>query len=175
MTRRTALTLKKLLTIRAASASVIVAAVTAIVSNIVQYECTVKQVDQATLTQNVDVILRLDEQFYERLLKKREKVAKEYLKNPETADYADLLDFFDGVDTELVWNSYYFYFTRYYQISENYIKAQRKLEGDPTLWENVDYLNVALTKFEQQKHGQQRLKPLTKAQLRRFMQSESEP
>ena len=177
------LQLKRLLTIKAASASVIVAALTAIASNFVQYRCTLLQAREARISHNIDLILKLQDQYDNNLLRQRVAVGKAYLSGKKT-DYNDVLDFFDTVgelvkrdelDKERAWSSFYYYFHRYFLLSRDYVKKERAEDDDPLLWENVDYLHKVMVEIEQQKRpGIVVSETLTSKQIMKFMNDEKE-
>lgn len=106
---------------------------------------------------NVELVMRLDERFNgPDMMKKRQKAAQAIVdKSKQNRDLDDVLDFFEttglllkkgALEREMVWNTFYYWITGYYQSAVSYISSQA--EGDPETYAELKYLYDEMISIE---------------------------
>ena len=141
----------------------------------------------------IDLLLKLDDRF--NTMRASRQNAATYLKEKQGIrtgidvsikdlehDLDEVLDFFDqlgyflkrsALERGAVWSAFYDQVHHWYCNAKDYMTPQR--QGDPTIWENFEYLNTQLV-IEQMRHKRNNLDPsieLSKEDLLNFLNNES--
>lgn len=132
----------------------------------------------------VEIILKLDKDFYSPYFKEIRKQAAVAFRSGEYSigSYAidSILNFFEGVafftkrgivDKETVWYFFFTYLYRFWHFAEEYVIKER--EFDPTIWTGCIHLYSQLLKIE--KRARQNLGgniELSKEDLEKFLSEE---
>ena len=150
-----------------------------------------QQTRDTHLSLGVQLLRELERDFDSMEMRKnRSALAKLYLKQKlgkplpgsSFGDHSELFDFFTTVglllkrgvlDVEFVWTSFYYWFVRNWEVSEADIQAWRKQEGDPTYWEECDYLYKQLVRYDAKRRGVP-VQRQTPEELKRFIKEQSD-
>jgi hypothetical protein len=150
-----------------------------------------RQTRDTHLSLGVQLLRELERDFdAKEMRKKRSALSKLYLKQKpgkllpgsSFGDHSELFDFFTTVglllkrgvlDVEFVWMSFYYWFVRHWELSEADIQAWRKQEGDPTYWEECDYLYQQLVHYDAKRRGVP-VQRQTPEGLKRFIKEQSD-
>jgi hypothetical protein len=119
------------------------------------------QVHRARFNQSVDLLFRLENDFFgANKVKQRALAAQNYLANSQDfIEMEDILDFFETIamltrkkalDLYMVWHTFDYWMERYYAIAQPYIKARQA--RDPGVWEDLDWLAPKLAKLQAKKN-----------------------
>ena len=140
------------------------------------------QVATARSVASVQIYLQLTDKFdSQEMLAKRDRLAMLLINNGAvvTADAEGVLDFFEtighlarrsGLDIDLVDNGFSIYLRYYWMALTDFIKQQRRVFADPTIYEDAEWLNKTLTKRERTKGRSESIPP---AKLEEFLRGET--
>lgn len=158
---------------------------------IVAFVAFLRQTRDTHLSLGVQLLRELERDFDAKEMRKnRSALAKLYLKQKPGkplsgstfGDHSEVFDFFTTVglllkrgvlDVEFVWTSFYYWFVRYWELSEADVQAWRKQEGDPTYWEECDYLYEQLVRYDA-KRRQIPVRRQPPEELMRFIKEQSD-
>lgn len=119
-----------------------------------------KQLEFSATTLKINTTMELDKSFNSRELKSLRTKAAKAIRNKdyESYDVDDVLDFFEQVamllvrgiiDEKIVWHTFFWWFHRYYSLSQPFINTRR--EKEPTIWEDLPGLYRKMLKIEKSK------------------------
>jgi hypothetical protein len=120
------------------------------------------QVHRARFNQSVDLLFRLENDFFGGdKVKQRALAAQNYLANSQDfTEMEDILDFFETIamltrkkalDLYIVWHTFDYWIERYYAIAQPFIKARQT--RDPGVWEDLEWLAPKLAKLQSKKNS----------------------
>jgi hypothetical protein len=135
------------------------------------------QVHRARFNQSVDLLFRLENDFFgPAKVKQRSLAAQNYLaERSDFAEIEDILDFFETVsmltrrkalDPYIVWHTFDYWIERYYAVAKPHILARQAEQ--PGVWEDLGWLVPRLKKLQAKKG----INNLNEAELIRFMEEE---
>jgi hypothetical protein len=136
------------------------------------------QVHRARFNQSVDLLFRLENDFFGgEKIAQRSLAAKNCLADStDFAEMEDVLDFFETVsmltrkgalDVYMVWHTFDYWMERYYAVAKPHILARQTRE--PGVWEDLAWLMPRLRRLQTKKGGNN----LDPAELSRFLLEES--
>ena len=141
------------------------------------------QVRHSRLALGVDTLLKLESQFNSpemRII--RAKAATGLQKHIETDELYEVLGFFEtvgllsrkkAIDAELLWHTFMWWLTSYYQLCKHMTIRQRLEEADPTYWSELEHLVNKIEQVEKRRRGLRKLKPIPAEKLSYFLASEA--
>ena len=138
------------------------------------------QVHRARFNQSVDLLFRLEGDFFSSAAKKlqRAKAARD-LAAGEPAEAEPILDFFEtmalllkrgALDEEMVWHTFFYWIDLYYAAAEPYIRARQA--RDPLFWKDLDGLATRVRRLQAKRLGLNTLPRPTPADVARFLAEE---
>jgi hypothetical protein len=126
-----------------------ISAITAIVAILIQLK-------RARFALKTDSLLKMDDRFHGKGMKKVRKIAAKNLLNKKDLSYVDdVLDFFEmigyltrqgALDEKGVWNFFFSWLNIYWHAAEEYITIAT--EKDPSVWADLRYLYGRLIAIE---------------------------
>jgi hypothetical protein len=139
------------------------------------------QVHRARFNQSVDLLFRLENDFFgSDKVKQRALAAQNFLANPQDfTEMEDTLDFFETItmltrknalDVYMVWHTFDYWMERYYAIAQPHINARQQRE--PGVWEDLEWLAPKLVRLQARKNKGVPV-VYTEAALSAFMAEES--
>ncbi len=138
------------------------------------------QVHRARFNQSVDLLFRLENDFFGSAGKKiqRAKAGRDLQAGvPDEAE--PILDFFEtmallmkrgALDKEMVWHTFYYWIERYYVAMEPFIAERQKT--DPLYWKDVKDLVDQVRTLQRKRLGLSHLPEISGAELDRFLSEE---
>jgi hypothetical protein len=136
------------------------------------------QVHRARFNQSIDLLFRLENDFFGSA-KKAQRVKASYdLLNSQSLEAEPILDFFEtmalllrrgALDKEIVWHTFFYWIDHYYEASKNFIAARQK--EDPLVWKDLTALVLSLRSFQMTQAGTP-YQPLTPDQIIAFLKEE---
>ena len=148
-------------------------------SIIVALSAFVWQIRRARFDQSVDLLFRLEHDFFGASKKvQRAKAANDLLagKFPEAEP---ILDFFEtmallqrrkALDKEMAWHTFSYWIDRYYEATKDYIQMRQK--DDPFVWKDFVAFVSILRKYESERPGAPPYTPPSPAQVKKFLEEE---
>ena len=137
------------------------------------------QVKRARFKQSVDLLFRLENDFFGPAKKlQRVKAAKELLAG-QTLEPEPILDFFEtmplllrrgALDREIVWHTFFYWIDRYYQATENAIADRQKI--DPLVWKDLSLVVADLRTYQSSQPGTRTYHPPDAQEIARFLEEE---
>lgn len=113
------------------------------------------QVHRARFNQSIDLLFRLENDFFGPAKKlQRVKASGDLLKG-QSLEAEPILDFFEtmalllrrgALDKEIVWHTFFYWVDHYYEASKDLIAARQKT--DPLIWKDLPVFVSTLRKFQ---------------------------
>ena len=115
------------------------------------------QVHRARFNQSVDLLFRLEADFFgPAKIKQRSLAASNHLQDPGNfSEMEDILDFFEtlamlvrkrALDPYMVWHTFDYWIERYFAVASAHVKARQQQE--PGVWEDLSWLMPRLEKLQ---------------------------
>jgi hypothetical protein len=124
------------------------------------------QVHRARFNQSVDLLFRLENDFFGPAKKLQRAKACRDLAEGHPLEAEPILDFFEtmalllrrgALDAEMVWHTFFYWIDNYYSALQPYIADRQKT--DPLVWQDFIHLVQVVRDIQTQRLG----RPLTKA------------
>jgi hypothetical protein len=148
-----------------------------VTSTVIALSAFIWQISRARLNQSIDLLFRLEADFFGKKESQRARAARNLLDNDANfKEMEDILDFFETIAMltrkkalreYFVWHTFDYWIERYYAVSLPHIRACQS--QDPSRWEDLDWLVPRLQR-RKKKSRNYRLDPL---ELQRFLAEES--
>ncbi len=137
------------------------------------------QVWRARFNQSIDLLFRLENDFFGSARKvQRVKAAGDLLAG-SSLEAEPILDFFEtmalllrkgALDKEMVWHTFFYWIDRYYQATEGAIAARQKI--DPLVWKDFALFVVQLRNYQKSRAGAIPYHPPSPDEITRFLEEE---
>jgi len=137
------------------------------------------QVHRARFNQSVDLLFRLENDFFGPAKKlQRVKAASDLLAG-QFLEAEPILDFFEtmalllrrkALDKEMVWHTFFYWIDHYYEATRDLIASRQKL--DPLVWKDFVSFVATLRKFQAERQGAPPYGPPGHEETKRFLEEE---
>ena len=137
------------------------------------------QVWRARFNQSIDLLFKLDGDFFGPAKKLQRAKAAIDLQNGRYSEVEPILDFFEtmallvrrgALDKEMVWHTFYYWAEHYYAAAYPHIEARQK--QDPLVWKDLVPFMAALHTFQQRQLVTPSLRALTPEEIAAFLSEE---
>ena len=137
------------------------------------------QVHRARFNQSIDLLFRLEADFFGPAKKLQRVKASRYLLNGQFLEAEPILDFFEtmalllrrgALDKEIVWHTFFYWIDRYYEASKDFIATRQRV--DPLVWKDLTALISTLRKFQAAQRGAAPYRSPAPDEVRRFLEEE---
>jgi hypothetical protein len=137
------------------------------------------QVRRARFNQSIDLLFRLESDFFgpEKKLQ-RVKAARDLLTG-QSLEAEPILDFFEtmalllrrgALDKEIVWHTFFYWIDHYYEAAKDAIKLRQA--ADPLVWNDFVALVSSLRQFQSERAGAAPYRSPSTEQVTRFLEEE---
>jgi hypothetical protein len=136
------------------------------------------QVHRARFNQSVDLLFRLEADFFGPAKRIQRAKACRDMQNGSFLEAEPVLDFFEtmalllrrkALDQEMVWHTFYYWIERYDAAAGAYI--QQRQATDPLVWKDLSQLVVSLNRFNAKQLGRS-ARPLSSKDIQDFLVEE---
>ena len=137
------------------------------------------QIHRARFNQSVDLLFRLENDFFGPAKKIQRVKASRDLLAGKSLEAEPILDFFEtmallyrrgALDREIVWHTFFYWIDHYYEAARQAIAARQ--EVDPLVWKDLTLFVGELRKFQIAQAGGRSYSPPTPAQVSAFLEEE---
>ena len=137
------------------------------------------QVHRARFNQSVDLLFRLESDFFGNSKKQQRVRASRDLEDGRVLEAEPILDFFEtmalllrkgALDKELVWHTFFYWVDHYYEASKDFI-GQRQ-QKDPLVWKDLTAFVADLRGFQATQLGATTYRTPTPQQVAEFLAEE---
>jgi hypothetical protein len=138
------------------------------------------QVYRARFNQSVDLLFRLENDFFGPAKKTQRATACRELSAGISVEAEPILDFFEtmalllkrgALDEEMVWHTFYYWISHYYQALAPYISE--KQNADPLVWQDFSTLVKSVDRLQAKRLGVSTLPPFTPEEIAAFLLEEA--
>jgi len=146
---------------------------------IVSVSALIWQVRRARFNQSIDLLFRLENDFFGPAKRLQRVKASRDLLNGEFLEAEPILDFFEtmalllrrgALDKEIVWHTFFYWIDRYYQASKPSITARQKI--DPLVWKDLTQFVTDLRKLQIKQAAAASYHPPAPEEITRFLEEE---
>jgi hypothetical protein len=136
------------------------------------------QVRRARFNQSIDLLFRLESDFFGPAKKLQRVKAASDLLSGQFLEAEPILDFFEtmalllrrgALDKEIVWHTFFYWIDHYYEATKDFIAARQR--ADPLVWKDLVSLISTLRAF-QADQATVSYHPPTPEELTRFLKEE---
>jgi len=136
------------------------------------------QVHRARFNQSVDLLFRLENDFFGPAKRVQRAKACRDLQGGNALETEPILDFFEtmalllrrkALDPEMVWHTFYYWIEGYYAAASPHIQERQKM--DPLVWKDLPQLVTFLHAFNAKQHGKP-THPLSPEEIQAFLVEE---
>ncbi len=137
------------------------------------------QVHRARFNQSVDLLFRLENDFFGPAKRIQRAIACRDLVEGDALEAERLLDFFEtmalllkrgALDPEMVWHTFFYWINHYYQALEPYILERQK--KDPLLWQDLVSFVQTMQRLQARRLGVGTLPKLAPDEILAFLTEE---
>ncbi len=137
------------------------------------------QVRRTRFNQSIDLLFRLENDFFGSAKKRQRVKAASGLLSGSTLEAEPILDFFEtmalllrkgALNKEMVWHTFFYWIDHYFQASENAIAARQQI--DPLDWKDFTLFVAKLRKYQASRAGAIPYHPPSPEEVRRFLEEE---
>lgn len=146
---------------------------------IVALSAFVWQIRRARFNQSVDLLFRLENDFFGAPKRAQRVTAARNLLAGQFLEAEPILDFFEtmallqrrkALDEEMVWHTFSYWIDRYYEATKDYIQIRQK--DDPFVWEDFVAFVRMLRKYQSERPGAPPYTPPSPEQVTKFLEEE---
>ena len=137
------------------------------------------QVWRARFNQSIDLLFKLENDFFGPAKKLQRAKAAINLQNGSYSEAEPILDFFETIallvrrgalDKEIVWHTFYYWIDHYYAATHTHIESRQK--ADPLVWKDLVPFVAALRDMQRKQLISSSLRPLTADEIAAFLAEE---
>ena len=146
---------------------------------IVSVSALLYQVHRARFNQSIDLLFRLENDFFGPAKKVQRVKAARGLRAGESLEAEPILDFFEtmalllrrgALDKEIVWHTFFYWIDHYYEAARDIIATRQ--QQDPEVWKDLVIFVETLRKFQTRQAGKGTYYPPTPDQVADFLAEE---
>jgi hypothetical protein len=137
------------------------------------------QVHRARFNQSIDLLFRLENDFFGPAKKLQRVKAASGLLAGQSLEAEPILDFFEtmalllrrgALDKEIVWHTFFYWIDHYYEATKDAIELRQT--ADPLVWNDLVAFVASLRKFQIARPGASPYHPPNAEQVARFLEEE---
>ena len=137
------------------------------------------QVRRARFNQSIDLLFRLENDFFGPAKKLQRVKASRGLLSGHALEAEPLLDFFEtmalllrrgALDKEIVWHTFFYWIDSYFEATKVFIADRQKV--DPLVWKDLTIFVANLRDFQSAQRGAKPYRPPGPEEITRFLEEE---